>query len=793
MALRGSVIRNIWIWRRGADSHNRVSSCGMDVLTRVRLRRGAFLLVTVLVLLPIQAFAQNVTLSGTVSDPAGKPVAGASIELADGNGSVRAHVLTDAAGEFQLSEAVPGEYKLIVRATGFQAASKKLVLSKTEERRRTDFQLTIHGNESVFVTSDMNQVDLFSPDPAERVFVQQDLIDANPGRPGAPVSIPGYPIETASGGIKAPQYFAPGVAGDHGEPVAQFIAIGGYLLPNNLSANAHGNGYADPNILIPAILADVQVDGGSFNVLEGNHAVNFAATYGLRSQIDSFFNVTGDYRDIDFAAGLSPGNTSWLAMEGSYGNGFLKRLEHRRQFKINGERTLQAGHHQFTLVGIGYYGFSLIPGLVPVDTTNADAEPSLEDTIDPRQKDQTHTALLALNDEWTFTARQQFQFSGFFRTYNLSLYSDFGQGLIRQSEFRTVVGSNANYVNRINERLSFLAGLEFEREAPRRDDLDRYDFYTPGNMIYGPFTKVDGGNVTISPITPYLSAQGACGSHFRYYAGWRRDQIDFDNQDLVQAQNSFHDWFGVNSPKATVSVVPGPAKWVPLISASAGESFFTEDPRIGTGTTRGTPVSRAHSYQLVASKLISHTDFKLTLGHVTSAEQLAKIDPDTGLQEDQGPGRLRFLTTTVRRNFSEGSLLLTFSKADARDIDSGQPTAEAPRTIFDIIGVSQKLPFHLQAKAEFEYVAAKPLGTGCKADLTAQCAGVPVNEFRSAIARPFRDGRLNVGVNLLVAQGFAGQTLEAIYPAVLSEVVGVRIPSYASASFTYRFGSHKAP
>lgn len=759
----------------------------MNKLLRARLNHRVLLLLVGLVLLPVYALALNVVVSGTISDPAGRPVADASVELIDGNGFVQVRAVSDSTGSFQLLKGLPGEYQLVVRAVGFQIASRKLTIGTTDEHRQVDFKLAIHASETVTVSSDVTQVDLFSPDPAEKVFVQQDLIDANPGRPGAPVSIPGYPIETASGGIKAPQYFAPGVAGDHGEPVAQFIAVGGYLLPNNLSANAHGNGYADPNILIPAILANVQVDGGSFNVLEGNHAVNFAATYGLRTRIDPFLTVTGDYRDIDLVAGLSPGTNSWLAIEGSYGNGFLKRLEHRQQYKINGERVVEVGHHQFTLAAIGYYGYSYIPGLVPVDA------PNVGDTIDPRQKDQTHTALLALNDEWTVSNRQQFQFSGFFRTYNLSLYSDFGQGLIRQSEFRTVSGGSSNYANKIDERLSLLAGLDFEREAPREDDLDHYDFYTPGNLSDGPFTKVDGSNVTITPITPYCATQGAFGSHFRYYAGWRHDQIDFDNQDLVQLENSVHEWIGVNSPKATVSVIPGSAKWVPLVSASAGESFFTNDPRIGTGTTHGTPVSRAHSYQLVASKAIAHTDLKVTLGHVTTAEQLAKIDPDTGLQEDQGPGLLRFLTAAVRQNFGAGSLLVTFSKADARDIDSGQPTAEAPRTIFDVLGVSEKLPLHLQAKGEFEYVGAKPLGTGCNPDLGAQCVGVAVRELRAAVARPFEGGRFNIGVNFSVAKGFTGQTLENFYPSTVSEVTGVRIPSYVSASFTYRFGGHNGP
>jgi len=775
---------------RTVGSHRRAISYNMGHIFTF-LRSSAYLLAAGLILLPICAFAQSFEVSGTVSDPADRPVSGASVELIDGMGSVLSRAVTDSTGSFQLSPGSEGEYQLIVKAVGFQTASRKLAIDAAEGHYKINVRLTIAASELVIVTSDVNQVDLFSPDPAEKVFVQQNLIDANPGRPGAPVSIPGFPIETASGGIKAPQYFAPGVAGDHGEPVAQFIAVGGYLLPNNLSANAHGNGYADPNILIPATLADVQVDGGSYNILEGNHSLNSAVTYGLRTRIDPFLAVTGDYRDLDLAVALSPGNASWVAFEGSYGNGFLKRLEHRQQYKVNGERIFEAGHHQFTLFGIGYFGSSYIPGLVPIGMANADTEAYLNvgDTIDPRQKDQTHTALIALNDVWTVHGKQQIQFSGFFRTYNLSLYSDFGQGLIRQSEFRTVAGGSANYSNKIDDMLSVLAGLDFEREAPRRDDLDHYNFYSPGDMTYGPFTKVDGSNVTITPITPHAAVQGAFGRHLRYYAGWRRDQIDFDNQDLVLAESSFHEWIGVNSPKATVSVLPGSARWAPLISASAGESFFTEDPRIGTGTAHATPVSRAHSYQLVTSKAIAHTDLKLTLGHVTTAEQLAKIDPDTGLQEDQGPGRLRFLSAALRQNFSAGSLLATYSKADARDIDSGQPTAEAPRTIFDLLGASEKLPLHLQAKGEFEYVGAKPLGTGCNPDPTAQCVGVSVREFRANIARPFEEGRFNIGVNLLVAKGFTGQTLENFCPSVASEVTGIRIPSYASVSFTYRFGA----
>jgi hypothetical protein len=296
-------------------------------------------------------------------------------------------------------------------------------------------------------------------------------------------------------------------------------------------------------------------------------------------------------------------------------------------------------------------------------------------------------------------------------------------------------------------------------------------------------------------LTPYIAADGALTRYFRYYLGWRRDEINVNNDDLLFPQNSFQKWVGVNSPKATVSFLPLESWYVPLISLSFGQSFFTEDPRIGLGTGSGSPVATSHSYQLVASKTVRNTEFKLTLGHVTSSAEQGKIDPDTGLQFDLGPSRLRFMTIAVRHNFSQGSLLATFSKADARDLDTGQPTPEAPRTIFDLLGTVQKLPWHLEARGEFEYVGAKPLGTGCDPNNpNVECIGIPVKELRGAVVRPFMNARLTVGVNFLIASGYTGQTTASFYPqTVIQEVVGVRLPSYASVTLTYRFGRTGAP
>jgi hypothetical protein len=772
--------------------------------------------------------AQEIVLKGRITDPQGNAMPRATVRLT-ARDRVLGRTTTASDGQFQFKLSAAGKFVIKVDAPGFRPIEQPVTVAAGGNPEITVRMAHISSRtEIVSVTADVNGLDVQSPDPAIKVFASEDLLDANPGRPGAPVSIPGYPIETASSGIKAPQYFAPGVAGDHGEPIAQYIRVGSYLVPNNLSANAHGNGYADPNIYIANVIDSVQVDGGAYNVREGNHALNLAAIYGLRSHLDPFITLTGDYRDITATAGTSPSPDSWFAMEGSFGNGFLDRLEHRKQFKFNGARVFHARDHTLTLFGIAYLGYGYVAGLRPIFGFNPvdDAAGWVEypDTIDPRQKDQTHTALVALNDVWKLDNRQQLQLSGFFRTYNLSLFSDFGLGLIRQSEFRTVTGANVTYVNKLAESFTLLAGLDYEREAPRRDDLDHYNFYNPAApSYYGSFLRIDGNNVTISPLTPYIAGEGQLSKYIHYYLGWRRDEIFIDNQDLITPANSWNKLVGVNSPKATITIVPDSSWYVPIpipmIAFSFGKSFFTEDPREGTalaGPTTVDPVETARSYQLVASKTFRRTDLKLTLGHETQTAEYGKIDPDQGLQFDLGPGRIRYMAVTLRQSFTHGALLATFEQADARLVNTSfSIVPEAPRLIGDLTGTYQKLPFHLQAKAEFEYVGRKVVGNGCSESaymsgdplaLNYYCLGVPDQEFRLALSRPFLDGRLNIGVNMLVATGWTGQTVEnfatasvygpgkvgvgpdGLVPAnPVSEVVGVRIPSYASVNLTYRF------
>jgi hypothetical protein len=181
---------------------------------------------------------------------------------------------------------------------------------------------------------------------------------------------------------------------------------------------------------------------------------------------------------------------------------------------------------------------------------------------------------------------------------------------------------------------------------------------------------------------------------------------------------------------------------------------------------------------MVVGKRVVGTDFRVTLAHVTQEQSLAKIDPDTGLQFNEGPSRNRSITFSARHYFRSGMLQASFSKADARDLSDGTPVPEAPRLIVDVLGTWDRLPWHLHARAEFEEVGQKPLGDGF--------VSVPVREFRGALTRTFRDGKVEAGVHFQIASGYTGQTTEVLNG--VEQVTGVYIPSYASASVSYHFG-----
>jgi hypothetical protein len=735
------------------------------------LRRGTNVIIVALCALAIAAAS---SVSGNITDPQGRPVSGATIGLLRRADSSRRQTNSDDLGHYFFRSLDGGEYRLTAEKAGFPILIRTISVSD-DATQNLQFSELASQNQSVNVSANVADAGLFAPDPSQRILVRDETLDANPGRPGMPVSIPGMPVESPAGGVKPPQYFVPGVAGDHGEPIAMFFQVGGFLFQNNLPANAHGNGYADPNVIIPIAIENIQTDGGAFNVREGNNSVNAAIVFGVRDRLEPMIRLTADSGDINLVAGWSPGDPAdkfWVGAEVSLGNGFLKRLEHRKQYKGNVSKVFNFGKHELTAYGIGYYGFAYQPGLIPI---NANVP---YDTYDSRQREGTSHGALILNDVWRVTEQRQFQFSGSYRYYTLDVRPNFGDGLIRQSEHRNVNSEDVLYLENFSKAFSLLAGVNLRRETPHRLELDRAD-------DAGIFQPVTANDITMNFYSSYAAADGSLSRFFHYNLGFRHDEVSMDNVDLYRPGFSFARTAGINSPKGTISLLfPG---FLPTVAMSYGQAFHINDPRIGTSEILGgTIVSKARAYQLVVSKTMAQTEFRVTLAHVTTAQQLARISNDTGLQQDVGPGLVKSMTATVRHNFTHGFLQGLFARADARDRLTGLPTPEAPRLIWGVLGTIDKLPFHLVARGEYEHVGIKPLGDGFNS--------VPVREFRGAVIRPFASRGFDVGVNFFVVSGYGGQTLETLAlpgeGSPFERVNGFPLRSYVTASFTYHFRRH---
>ena len=173
--------------------------------------------------------------TGILTDPQGQILPDATIRLLRSADSTRRETKTDPEGHFTFDGLDGGEYRITAESPGFAVLTRTVVVqADSQQTENLQFSSLTSQKESVTVTAAISDVGVFEPDPAQRVMIRDETLDANPGRPGMPISIPGMPVESPAGGVKPPQYFAPGVAGDHGEPIAMYFQIGGYLFPNNL-------------------------------------------------------------------------------------------------------------------------------------------------------------------------------------------------------------------------------------------------------------------------------------------------------------------------------------------------------------------------------------------------------------------------------------------------------------------------------------------------------------------------------------------------------------------------------
>ena len=104
----------------------------------------------------------NGRLSGTVTDPSGAVIAGASVKLMDENGLVVAQTTTDSSGNYSFSSLAPGNYRVQTERPGFK---KNLMtqLNVAPGENQANARLDVGAStETVMITAEANSLNTMS-------------------------------------------------------------------------------------------------------------------------------------------------------------------------------------------------------------------------------------------------------------------------------------------------------------------------------------------------------------------------------------------------------------------------------------------------------------------------------------------------------------------------------------------------------------------------------------------------------------------------------------------------------
>jgi outer membrane receptor protein involved in Fe transport len=134
-------------------------------------------------------------------------------------------------------------------------------------------------------------------------------------------TVPGMVVTQHAGGGKANQYFLRGFNLDHGTDFA--LTLDG--MPLNMRTHAHGQGYADLNLLIPELLDRVDYYKGTYTARNGDLSSAGSADFQLYNVLPANFasleiGQLGYYRAVagnTFSTGSEP-NAGKLTLAGEY-------------------------------------------------------------------------------------------------------------------------------------------------------------------------------------------------------------------------------------------------------------------------------------------------------------------------------------------------------------------------------------------------------------------------------------------------------------------------------------------
>ncbi len=405
-------------------------------------------------------------------------------------------------------------------------------------------------------------------------------------------TIPGVIITQHAGGGKANQYFTRGFNLDHGTDFA--VDLDG--VPVNLPSHAHGQGYADLNILIPELLDRIDYEKGPYYAANSDFSTVGAAHLVLSDSLpDNIFKAEGGtdhYSRILLAGSTASASGNLLyGFEAYHEDG--PWVVPDQYTRYNGVLKYSAGSPAsgYSIAAMVYHGDWNSTDQVAASAVQSGLIP-FYGSQDP--SDGGYSQRVSLQAEWHGqSAASSTQVLAYVYHYDLNLFSNFDYFLdspmgdqFEQQDNRTAGGIQANHV--IHSRIfghdvSHTLGLQVQTsgidtglyQTIRRVRHDKLDY--DGNIIPAA-TRVDAITETSAGI--YYDNQIHWSERFRSELGIRESFADDHVRDR-DPRNSGKRSAALTSPK--LNLVFGPWDKTELY-IQGGNGFHSNDARAVTST-----------------------------------------------------------------------------------------------------------------------------------------------------------------------------------------------------------------
>jgi hypothetical protein len=595
-----------------------------------------------LLLAPTLVFCHGVELSGDITDPQGKSVAGAVIHLLRGAAEIT-RTKSNGNGRFTLSNVVPGTYTLRAEAHGFADISRDVIV-RPEQKEETDLQFgrVADQRQTIVITAkslepaiDLRNFEVFN----RTLFTRDDQV-----------------LQQLNAGINAGQHEGGGKSLeirrfgfnlDHG-------GINGGLkilvddVQQNQGTQGHGQGYLGSlKALSPELTQDVTIINGPFSAEYGDFSGLGVVHIRQRESLPDEYMVRLQGGNFDTGRAFlawSPAAQkadAYMAYEGSYTDGpFQNALRYRRD-NINTNYTKSFGGDQklgfrFLLGRNNFYS----SGQVPLDLVDARSLGRFG-YIDPTDGGRVKLGTLSTYYSKTFAGGDTFKADGFISRSLFDLYSNFTFFLndpvhgdaFQQHDSRLQEGGNAQYqhfhtLGRVPA--SFTAGGNFH------DNQINVGLYPRQGRV--PTGVTTGGYAHVTNIAGYAhESLSFFTNRLLVGAGLRFDEFRYGLNDKIDPMQSGVEWAGRWQGKGNVAFTP--SYKIPLtFHANYGRGINSIDARGVVQRPDQTRIATTDFYQFGTSSTWRRFGISTDVFLIDHSNELVYI-PDDGSFELKGPSR----------------------------------------------------------------------------------------------------------------------------------------------------------